>query len=122
MYPERCFLIMESIELEIFSFPMIDMPTLIFSCKNSFRKYTIDRKKEGKIFSPKDLIYELGLEINDENSIYYWAAKNNIPVFCPGIVDGSLGDMIVFFKQSHPDFILDVSREVMDICRLALTF
>ena len=78
------------------------------------------QKKEGKIFTPKDLIYELGLEINDESSIYYWAAKNNIPVFCPGIVDGSLGDMIVFFKQSHPDFILDVSREVMDICRLAL--
>lgn len=78
------------------------------------------QKKEGKIFSPKDLIYELGLEINDDSSIYYWAAKNDLPVFCPGIVDGSLGDMIVFFKQSHPDFILDVSKEVMDICRLAL--
>jgi len=86
-----------------------------------FLQKIYDRQKnEGKIFSPKNLIYELGLEINDENSIYYWAAKNNIPVFCPGIVDGSLGDMMVFFKQSHPDFILDVSKEVMDICRLAL--
>lgn len=87
----------------------------------TFLQKIYDRQKQdGTIFTPKDLIRELGLEINDESSIYYWAAKNEIPVFCPGIVDGSLGDMIVFFKQSHPDFILDVSKEVMDICKLAL--
>lgn len=78
------------------------------------------QQQEGSIATPNSLIRELGLEINDEHSIYYWAAKNGIPVFCPGIVDGSLGDMIVFFKQSHPDFILDVSKEVMDICKLTL--
>jgi len=33
-----------------------------------------------------------------ESSILYWAAKNNIPVFCTAITDGSFGD-ITFFHQ-----------------------
>lgn len=73
-----------------------------------------------KVWTPLEINRELGLSINDENSILYWAAKNNIPVFCPGLIDGSLGDMIVFFKQSHPDFLLDVSKEVLEITKLAL--
>ena len=78
------------------------------------------QKSEGKIFCPKDLIRELGLAINDPSSILYWAAKNDIPIFCPGIIDGSLGDMIYFFKQSHPDFILDVAKEMKDIVDIVL--
>ena len=73
-----------------------------------------------KAWSPKDIIKELGREINDQSSILYWAAKNDIPIFCPGIVDGSLGDLVVFFKQSHPDFLIDVSQEVVDITKIVL--
>ena len=58
------------------------------------------QKETNQIFCPKDFIKELGLAINDESSVLYWAAKNNIPVFCPGIIDGSIGDLIYFFKQS----------------------
>ena len=83
------------------------------------RIYKIQQEQR-KIFHPQELIRELGVEINEESSICYWAAKNNIPIFCPGIVDGSLGDLIVFFKQSHPDFLLDVSREVLEITKLTL--
>lgn len=78
------------------------------------------KQQEGVIFSPHDLCRELGKEIDEESSILYWAAKNNIPVFCPGIVDGSLGDLVVFFKQSHPDFLIDVSKEVLDITKIVL--
>ena len=78
------------------------------------------QKNEGKIFCPNALIRELGLEIDNEDSILYWAAKNRIPVFCPGIIDGSIGDLVYFFKQSHPDFILDVSKEMKDIIDLVL--
>lgn len=70
------------------------------------------QKKEGKVFCPSELIHELGLAINDQSSILYWAAKNDIHVFCPGLIDGSLGDLIYFFKQSHPDFLLDISQEM----------
>ena len=78
------------------------------------------QKETGKVFCPKDLIRELGIEINDENSILYWAAKNDIPVFCPGLIDGSLGDLIYFFKQSHPEFLIDVTKEMKDIVNLVL--
>jgi len=85
-----------------------------------FEKTYAIQKETGKIFCPKDLIRELGLAINDEKSILYWAAKNDIPIFCPGIIDGSLGDLIFFFKQSHPDFLLDVTKEMKDIVTLVL--
>lgn len=88
--------------------------------QNFLQQLYAKQKKEGKIYHPRELIRELGLAIKDENSFLYWAAKNNLPVFCPGLIDGSLGDMIYFFKQSHPDFILDISREIKEIVDLAL--
>ena len=35
--------------------------------------------------------------------------KNDIPVFCPALTDGSIGDMIYFHKYKRPEFILDIS-------------
>ena len=39
-----------------------------------------NKKKE---WAPVDLIREVGLKLNNENSILYNAAKNGIPVFVP---------------------------------------
>jgi len=85
-----------------------------------FKKIYQKQKARGYPFHPQEFIKELGIQINDESSVLYQAAKNNIPVFCPGIVDGSIGDLIVFFKQSHPDFLLDVTKEVCEITKLVL--
>ena len=85
-----------------------------------FEKAYRMQKIEGKVICPKDFIRELGLAIKDESSFLYWAAKNNIPVFCPGLIDGSLGDLIFFYKQSHPDFLIDVTQEMKDIVQLTL--
>jgi deoxyhypusine synthase len=64
-------------------------------------------KQEIKV--PSDVIKFLGKEIKNENSIYYWAQKNNIPVYCPAIMDGSLGDMIYFYKNyKDQNFKLDI--------------
>lgn len=76
--------------------------------------------KEKKVWNTVDFISELGKEINNEESILYWAQKNNIPVFCPAITDGSLGDMIYFFKNMAPDFVLDISGDMKKIINLAL--
>jgi hypothetical protein len=35
--------------------------------------------------------------------VCYWAAKNNIPIFCPSLTDGSLGDMLYFHTFRAPD-------------------
>jgi len=57
--------------------------------------------------SSSDLLKEIGLMITDENSILYQAAKKNIPIFCPGIVDSSFGFQLFMFQQKHKDFIVD---------------
>jgi deoxyhypusine synthase len=78
------------------------------------------QKKEGKIWSPHEICWELGRLINNEESYLYWAYKNKIPVFCPGLIDGSLGDLAVFFKQTHPDFIIDITKEAQEITKITL--
>jgi deoxyhypusine synthase len=66
------------------------------------------KANKDKIKTSSQLINLLGKEIRNEESVYYWAQKNGIPVFCPAIMDGSLGDMIYFFKNSNPEFGLDI--------------
>ena len=78
------------------------------------------QKKTGKNLSAHELIWKLGEKINDKNSIYYWCWKNKIPVFCPAIGDGSLGDMLYFFKSSHPDFVLDSMEDIWELNNTSL--
>jgi deoxyhypusine synthase len=63
---------------------------------------------QGINWTPSKLIHRLGKEINDPRSVYYWAYKHNIPVFCPAITDGSLGDMIYFHSYRNPGLRLDL--------------
>ncbi|MBS3144054.1 deoxyhypusine synthase [Candidatus Woesearchaeota archaeon] len=74
-----------------------------------------EQRKTGKVFSPSDLILRLGKTINNKDSIYYWAYKNNIPVFCPALTDGSMGDMFYFYSYENPDFKID---DIQDIRKL----
>ncbi len=59
-----------------------------------------------------ELLYEIGLLIDDENSILYQAAKNGIPIYCPGIADSSFGFQLFMFQQKHEDFIVDVIKDM----------
>jgi len=75
-----------------------------------------EQKRTGKITTPSEICRSLG-ELGNETSILYWAAKNNIPVFCPGITDGSIGDMIFFFKSKPENaaFKVDVTDDVLKL-------
>jgi len=79
-----------------------------------------DQKANGTIYSPSTLIRLLGERIGNEDSIYYWAAKNDIPVFCPALTDGSLGDMIFFHSYKSPGFILDLVADIRRMNRSAM--
>ncbi len=72
------------------------------------------QEKTGKIWNPSELIELVAsrLEKNKEDSIYYWCWKNKIPVFCPAITDGSMGDMIYFFKYQQSKFKIDVTDDI----------
>jgi len=82
-----------------------------------FEKFVLEILKEHKneTLTPSKLIRILGEKINNKDSIYYWAWKNNIQVFCPAIMDGSLGDMIYFFKSENPQFKLDITDDTCDL-------
>ena len=79
-----------------------------------------EAKKRGKPFTPSELIMEMGKEVNNEGSVLYWAYKNNIPVFCPALVDGSLGDLLYFQKFSKKDFCLDIVEDHVKIINITL--
>ena len=80
-----------------------------------------NQKKTGEIISVSELIKVLGKEINNKNSIYYWCYKNNIDVYCPAITDGSLGDMIHFFQYKHPDFKIDIAKDIHKLNEYTIT-
>ncbi|PSS20817.1 Deoxyhypusine synthase [Actinidia chinensis var. chinensis] len=64
------------------------------------------------LWTPSKVIARLGKEINDESSYLYWAYKNNIPVFCPGLTDGSLGDMLYFHSFRNPGLLIDIVQDI----------
>ena len=76
-----------------------------------------EQKKRGKPILPSELVWKLGEKINNKESIYYWAWKNKIKVFSPSILDGSLGDMIYFFKyqKGNEDFIIDIAEDTKNL-------
>lgn len=68
-----------------------------------------------KQWTTSEFIRELGRYIDNEDSIVYQANKNNIPIYCPAITDGALGVQLFFFKQKHPDFIIDAISDMGNI-------
>lgn len=40
---------------------------------------------------------------NHEESILYWCYKNKIPIFCPALTDGGIGDVLYYHSQFDAD-------------------
>ncbi len=70
--------------------------------------------EESLVWTPSKVIHRLGKEINNETSVCYWAYKNNIPIFCPALTDGSFGDMLYFhtFKSSPKVLDISITRDI----------
>lgn len=73
-------------------------------------------------WTPSKLINRLGKEIDDESSVLYWAYKNDIPVFCPALTDGSIGDMLFFhtFKASPQQIRLDIVADIRKLNSMSM--
>jgi len=82
----------------------------------------LEEQNRGEVvWSPSQIIHRLGKEINNEESIYYWAWKNDIPVFCPAITDGSLGDMIFFHSYRHEkQLVIDLVQDIKKVNMTAI--
>ncbi len=67
--------------------------------------------REKKVWGAREIIDEFAKRIDNEDSILYWAHKNDIPIYVPGITDGSFGSQLWSFREMHPDFIVDVLKD-----------
>ncbi len=79
-----------------------------------------EQEQEGTVWTPSKMIKRMGLEIDNEDSVWYWAAKNDIPVFCPALTDGSVGDMIYFHSYKREGFVLDIAGDIRAVNDVAL--
>ena len=73
-----------------------------------------------KEVSTSQLCREIGLRICNETSILYWAAKNNIPVYVPGITDGAVGYQLWLFSQDH-DFKINLLKDSQELSDIVFT-
>jgi deoxyhypusine synthase len=71
-------------------------------------------------WTPSKIIHRFGKEINNPDSVMYWAAFHDIPVFCPALTDGSIGDMIYFHSYKRPGFVVDIAQDIRRINDLAV--
>ncbi len=55
-----------------------------------------------------------------ERSVLYWAYRNDIPVFCPAITDGSIGDMLYFYTKNGGNLKIDIAGDSVRLTDLAV--
>lgn len=79
-----------------------------------------EQKENGTNWTPSKMIARMGKEINNEESIYYWAYKNNIPVFSPAITDGAIGDNVYFHSFRHPGLKIDIAEDISYINNISI--
>lgn len=61
--------------------------------------------------SIQELLYEIGLLIDDNSSFVATAAENKIPIFAPGLIDSMMGLQLWIFNQGH-DFVVDAVADM----------
>ncbi|HVO77366.1 MAG TPA: deoxyhypusine synthase [Methanomassiliicoccales archaeon] len=62
-----------------------------------------------------ELIDQVGARIRDESSLLHWCHVNSVPVYVPGITDGSFGSQIWMYWQDHRDLKIDLFRDEQEL-------
>ncbi|KAK5856420.1 hypothetical protein PBY51_008017 [Eleginops maclovinus] len=71
----------------------------------------LEQNTQGVRWTPSKVIHRLGREINNPESVYYWAYKNNIPIFSPALTDGAIGDTFFLFSLKNPGLIPEIAED-----------
>ena len=73
-------------------------------------------------WTPSAVAARLGKELDRDDSVLTWAYRNDIPVFCPALTDGSLGDMLYFhsYRASPRQLTIDVVQDIRKLNDVAL--
>jgi len=65
--------------------------------------------------STRELIDQVGSRIDDESSLLHWCHRNQVPIFVPGITDGSFGSQIWMYWQTHRKLHIDLFHDEQDL-------
>jgi deoxyhypusine synthase len=80
---------------------------------------------ERQKWSTKDLIWEFGKRLekekNGKDSVMYWAWKNKIPIYVPGITDGAFGSQLWMYYQDHRNFTIDLFKDEQELSDIVFT-
>ncbi len=68
--------------------------------------------------STREIIDEVGARLENKDSLLYWAHKNQVPIFVPGITDGSFGSQLWMYWQTHRDLKVDLFQDEQDLSSL----
>ena len=82
------------------------------------KKMKEDQDQNKTIYSPSMVIDKIGEELNCKSSILYWCHRNGIPLFCPAITDGAVGDVLFFQDYKAKGFIIDVAKDFTKMSHL----
>jgi len=88
--------------------------------EKEIRKVLASAYKEKKVLSPRELNAKIGASLKDGHSFLAQCSRKNIPVFCPGIVDGAIGLQSYFFRQDNKDFGIDVTADMQELADLVI--
>ncbi len=69
----------------------------------------------GSTLSTREIIWEFGKRIDDRDSILYWAAENEIPIYVPGITDGAFGFQLWMYWQNDKEFSIDLMKDEQEL-------
>ena len=61
--------------------------------------------------SIQELLHEIGLMVDDDDSFVATAARNGVPIFAPGLIDSMTGLQLWIFSQDH-DFVVDAVADM----------
>lgn len=86
-------------DFEVFETEMIKIFTQI--------SQELDNDEDNGVISIQRLLKRVGEIVDDDNSILTLAARNNVDIFSPGLIDSMFGLQLLMFTQDHK-LIVDV--------------
>jgi deoxyhypusine synthase len=74
-----------------------------------------DLLKDKISISTREIIDQVGARVKDDNSLVHWCHRNKVPMFVPGITDGSFGSQLWMYWQEHRALKIDLFKDEQDL-------
>lgn len=75
---------------------------------------------ETKSLATHEIIDAVGSRLDEEGSLLYQCHKNGVPIFVPGITDGSFGCQLWMYYQMHRDLRMDLFKDEQKINEMTI--